>query len=150
MSLWSWVNRPEELNRFKNPLFEANSLVIWPSVAPQSLQLWEGTSSPSRFGGLRTSDLLFFLIGDVSYLPLRQVWSQSFIPILQVGFCHMFSMERVQKHEYQIALAGWSMCIYYFSTMIRKSEVLPPLLYITSPALIGIRRSALFLLPLEK
>ncbi|XP_062979810.1 myotubularin-related protein 9 [Elgaria multicarinata webbii] len=42
MSLWSWVNRPEELNRFKNPLFEANSLVIWPSVAPQSLQLWEG------------------------------------------------------------------------------------------------------------
>ncbi|ETE62103.1 Myotubularin-related protein 9, partial [Ophiophagus hannah] len=42
MSLWSWVNRPEEHNRFKNPLFEANSLVIWPSVAPQSLQLWEG------------------------------------------------------------------------------------------------------------
>ncbi|XP_060610633.1 myotubularin-related protein 9 [Anolis sagrei] len=42
MSLWSWVNRPEELSRFKNPLFEANSLVIWPSVAPQSLQLWEG------------------------------------------------------------------------------------------------------------
>ncbi|NWX18838.1 MTMR9 protein, partial [Aegotheles bennettii] len=42
MSLWSWVNRPEELRKFKNPLFEANSLVIWPSVAPQSLQLWEG------------------------------------------------------------------------------------------------------------
>nr|XP_020634648.1 myotubularin-related protein 9-like [Pogona vitticeps] len=42
MSLWSWVNRPEELSRLKNPLFEANSLVIWPSVAPQSLQLWEG------------------------------------------------------------------------------------------------------------
>uniref|UniRef100_A0A8C0H827 Myotubularin-related protein 9 n=1 Tax=Chelonoidis abingdonii TaxID=106734 RepID=A0A8C0H827_CHEAB len=42
MSLWSWVNQPEELSKFKNPLFEANSLVIWPSVAPQSLQLWEG------------------------------------------------------------------------------------------------------------
>ncbi|XP_065690980.2 myotubularin-related protein 9 [Patagioenas fasciata] len=42
MSLWSWVNRPEELNKFLNPLFEANSLVIWPSVAPQSLLLWEG------------------------------------------------------------------------------------------------------------
>ncbi|POI21607.1 hypothetical protein CIB84_014645, partial [Bambusicola thoracicus] len=41
MSLWSWVNQPEELKNFKNPLFEANSLVIWPSVAPQSLQLWE-------------------------------------------------------------------------------------------------------------
>nr|XP_013808888.1 PREDICTED: myotubularin-related protein 9-like [Apteryx mantelli mantelli] len=42
MSLWSWVNRPQELSKYKNPLFEANSLVIWPSVAPQSLQLWEG------------------------------------------------------------------------------------------------------------
>lgn len=46
MSLWSWVNQPEELNKFKNPLFEANSLVIWPSVAPQSLQLWEGMLGP--------------------------------------------------------------------------------------------------------
>lgn len=42
VSLWSWVNRPEELERFTNPLYEANSLVIWPSVAPQSLLLWEG------------------------------------------------------------------------------------------------------------
>ncbi|CAH2245626.1 myotubularin-related 9 [Pelobates cultripes] len=42
MSLWSWVNQPTELNKFLNPLFEANGLVIWPSVAPQSLQLWEG------------------------------------------------------------------------------------------------------------
>lgn len=45
MSLWSWVNRPSELSKFTNPLFEANNLVIWPSVAPQSLQLWEGNSS---------------------------------------------------------------------------------------------------------
>ncbi|KAK2503884.1 hypothetical protein MC885_020922, partial [Smutsia gigantea] len=42
MSLWSWVNRPSELSKFTNPLFEANNLVIWPSVAPQSLHLWEG------------------------------------------------------------------------------------------------------------
>ncbi|NWX58623.1 MTMR9 protein, partial [Promerops cafer] len=53
MSLWSWVNRPEELSRFQNPLYEANSLVIWPSVAPQSLQLWEGVflrwNKPSKF-----------------------------------------------------------------------------------------------------
>ncbi|XP_067999318.1 myotubularin-related protein 9 isoform X2 [Melanerpes formicivorus] len=53
MSLWSWVNRSEELTKFQNPLFEANSLVIWPSVAPQSLQLWEGVflrwNRPSRF-----------------------------------------------------------------------------------------------------
>ncbi|NXH10381.1 MTMR9 protein, partial [Bucco capensis] len=53
MSLWSWLNRAEELSKFQNPLFEANSLVIWPSVAPQSLQLWEGVflrwNRPSRF-----------------------------------------------------------------------------------------------------
>lgn len=42
VSLWSWVNRPTELERFVNHLFDENSLVIWPSVAPQSLQLWEG------------------------------------------------------------------------------------------------------------
>ncbi|XP_072913265.1 myotubularin-related protein 9 isoform X2 [Hemitrygon akajei] len=42
VSLWSWVNRPKELEKYLNPLYEANSLVIWPSVAPQSLQLWEG------------------------------------------------------------------------------------------------------------
>uniref|UniRef100_A0A4W3JDJ7 Myotubularin-related protein 9 n=1 Tax=Callorhinchus milii TaxID=7868 RepID=A0A4W3JDJ7_CALMI len=42
VSLWSWVNRPNVLEKFLNPLYEANSLVIWPSVAPQSLQLWEG------------------------------------------------------------------------------------------------------------
>ncbi|KAK3542137.1 hypothetical protein QTP86_016465 [Hemibagrus guttatus] len=41
VSLWSWMNRPKELERFLNPLYEANSLVIWPSVAPQSLLLWE-------------------------------------------------------------------------------------------------------------
>ncbi|XP_023655830.1 myotubularin-related protein 9 [Paramormyrops kingsleyae] len=42
VSLWSWVNRPQEMERYLNPLYEANSLVIWPSVAPQSLLLWEG------------------------------------------------------------------------------------------------------------
>ncbi|XP_028652223.1 myotubularin-related protein 9 [Erpetoichthys calabaricus] len=42
VSLWSWVNRPQELHKFLNPLYESNSLVIWPSVAPQSLLLWEG------------------------------------------------------------------------------------------------------------
>lgn len=46
VSLWSWVNRPQELQRLTNPLYEANSLVIWPSVAPQSLLLWEGKPRP--------------------------------------------------------------------------------------------------------
>ncbi|KAM9315667.1 myotubularin-related protein 9 [Gastrophryne carolinensis] len=53
LSLWSWVNQPTELYKFTNPLFEANGLVIWPSVAPQSLQLWEGVflrwNRPSKY-----------------------------------------------------------------------------------------------------
>ena len=44
VSLWSWVNRPQEIDHLSNPLYEPNSLVIWPSVAPQSLLLWEGRS----------------------------------------------------------------------------------------------------------
>ncbi|XP_017685945.1 myotubularin-related protein 9 [Pipra filicauda] len=53
MSLWSWVNRNEELSKFQNPIYEANSLVIWPAVAPQSLQLWAGVflrwNRPSQY-----------------------------------------------------------------------------------------------------
>ncbi|XP_051470345.1 myotubularin-related protein 9 isoform X2 [Apus apus] len=62
MSLWSWVNRSEELSKFQNPLFEANSLVIWPSVAPQSLQLWEGVflrwNRPSKFLGEAQEEMI--------------------------------------------------------------------------------------------
>ncbi|XP_063591147.1 myotubularin-related protein 9-like isoform X1 [Penaeus indicus] len=39
-SLWSFVNRPEVLPKYLNPMYEPNQRVIWPSVAPMSLQLW--------------------------------------------------------------------------------------------------------------
>lgn len=42
VSLWSWVNRPEILQSYLNPMYEPNNSVIWPSVAPQSLELWSG------------------------------------------------------------------------------------------------------------
>ncbi|XP_034610120.1 myotubularin-related protein 9-like isoform X4 [Trachemys scripta elegans] len=41
-SLWSWLNQPSELKKLLNPLYTYNALVIWPSVEPQSLQLWQG------------------------------------------------------------------------------------------------------------
>ncbi|XP_037078968.1 myotubularin-related protein 9-like isoform X2 [Pollicipes pollicipes] len=41
-SLWSYVNRPEVLPLYLNPLYEPNKQVIWPSVAPMSLTLWPG------------------------------------------------------------------------------------------------------------
>lgn len=37
VSLWAYINRPEVLEKFRNPLYEPNSSVLWPSVAPQSL-----------------------------------------------------------------------------------------------------------------
>eukprot|EP00057_Strongylocentrotus_purpuratus_P026400 XP_011680874.1 PREDICTED: myotubularin-related protein 9-like [Strongylocentrotus purpuratus] len=40
VSLWTYVNRPQILQTFFNPLYQPNQQVIWPSVAPQSLALW--------------------------------------------------------------------------------------------------------------
>ena len=37
VSLWSHINRPEIIQSFMNPVYEPNSKVIWPSVAPASL-----------------------------------------------------------------------------------------------------------------
>ncbi|XP_069478580.1 myotubularin-related protein 9-like isoform X2 [Ambystoma mexicanum] len=41
-SLWPFLNQPSEKNQHRNPLYERNPLAIWPSVEPQSLQLWQG------------------------------------------------------------------------------------------------------------
>ncbi|XP_076173039.1 myotubularin-related protein 9 [Ptiloglossa arizonensis] len=40
-SLWSYINQPEVLEKWLNPLYESNPGVIWPSVAPISIQLWK-------------------------------------------------------------------------------------------------------------
>ncbi|XP_003228769.2 myotubularin-related protein 9-like [Anolis carolinensis] len=39
-SLWPWIHSERE--KFLNPLFAPNPLVIWPSVEPQSIFLWQG------------------------------------------------------------------------------------------------------------
>lgn len=40
VSLWSYINCPSILCQYLNPLYDPNGSVIWPSVAPQSLQVW--------------------------------------------------------------------------------------------------------------
>ncbi|XP_043503678.1 myotubularin-related protein 9 isoform X2 [Polistes fuscatus] len=40
-SLWSYMNQPEVLEKWLNPLYDPNPGVIWPSVAPISIQLWK-------------------------------------------------------------------------------------------------------------
>ncbi|KDR15085.1 Myotubularin-related protein 9 [Zootermopsis nevadensis] len=37
VSLWSYLNRPDVLQSFLNPMYDPNNRVIWPSVAPMSL-----------------------------------------------------------------------------------------------------------------
>uniref|UniRef100_A0A8C9MNM8 Myotubularin phosphatase domain-containing protein n=1 Tax=Serinus canaria TaxID=9135 RepID=A0A8C9MNM8_SERCA len=49
-SLWAWLNQPEERHKYLNPLYSHNPLVIWPSVEPQSIQLWELILTWSKMG----------------------------------------------------------------------------------------------------
>jgi hypothetical protein len=37
VSLWSYLNQPDILQSFLNPMYDPNNRVIWPSVAPMSL-----------------------------------------------------------------------------------------------------------------
>lgn len=51
-SLWSYLNRPSVLQTLLNPCYAPNQEVIWPSVAPISLELWSGgwTVGPLGWG----------------------------------------------------------------------------------------------------
>lgn len=37
VSLWSFINLPENIVDYLNPAYDANNNVLWPSVAPQSI-----------------------------------------------------------------------------------------------------------------
>lgn len=37
VSLWSYINLPENIVDYINPAYEANNSILWPSVAPQSI-----------------------------------------------------------------------------------------------------------------
>lgn len=41
-SLWSYLNRPDVMKSLLNPVYQPNQGVIWPSVAPISLEVWTG------------------------------------------------------------------------------------------------------------
>ncbi|XP_041361459.1 myotubularin-related protein 9-like [Gigantopelta aegis] len=60
VSLWSYMNRPEILQQYLNPMYDPNPAVIWPSVAPQSLTLWSG----------------LYLRSQVDIRPEQEAWSE--------------------------------------------------------------------------
>ncbi|XP_050587322.1 myotubularin-related protein 9 isoform X2 [Bombus affinis] len=82
-SLWSYINQPEILEKWLNPLYEPNSGVIWPSVAPISIQLWKelylGHTSVAPWKSLPSC------IKQIkqNYMAVRKVASQLQIQIKQ-------------------------------------------------------------------
>lgn len=45
--LFRFLLRPRVRDYYSNPLYEHTELAIWPSVHPQSLQLWRGKIATS-------------------------------------------------------------------------------------------------------
>ncbi|KAG8451569.1 hypothetical protein GDO86_003679 [Hymenochirus boettgeri] len=41
-SLWGFLNQPRQQQKYLNPSYKETPLAIWPSVSPQSIQLWQG------------------------------------------------------------------------------------------------------------
>ncbi|XP_054658084.1 myotubularin-related protein 9-like isoform X1 [Grus americana] len=64
-SLWAWLNQPGEKKKYLNPLYSHNALVIWPSVEPQSIQLWQGLF----FRWIRSSQYLDEAWAEIQRLP---------------------------------------------------------------------------------
>lgn len=56
-SLWACLNQPGEKKKYLNPLYSLNTLVIWPSVEPQSIQLWQGKLGPVLTKPIFSSEL---------------------------------------------------------------------------------------------
>ncbi|NXD73295.1 MTMR9 protein, partial [Eolophus roseicapillus] len=63
-SLWAWLNQPGEKRKYLNPLYSPNAMVIWPSVEPQSIQLWQGLF----FRWIRSSQHLDEAWGEIQRL----------------------------------------------------------------------------------
>ncbi|XP_009998908.1 PREDICTED: myotubularin-related protein 9-like [Chaetura pelagica] len=71
-SLWAWLNQPGEKKKYLNPLYSPNTLVIWPSVEPQSIQLWQGLF----FRWIRSSQYL-----DEAWAEIQQLVDTNESPV---------------------------------------------------------------------
>ncbi|XP_053942526.1 myotubularin-related protein 9-like isoform X2 [Cuculus canorus] len=72
LSLWGWLNQPAERKKYLNPLYSPNALVIWPSVEPQSIQLWQGLF----FRWIRSSQYL-----DEAWAEIQRLVESSNSPV---------------------------------------------------------------------
>lgn len=60
--LFQTLLKSTDREHYSNPLYEPNELAIWPSVHPQSLQLWRGESSSCMHSNLILCFFFFDLL----------------------------------------------------------------------------------------
>ncbi|PZC87228.1 hypothetical protein B5X24_HaOG201464 [Helicoverpa armigera] len=98
-SLWSWLNQPDELPKFINPLYDPTPNVIWPSVAPMSYVIWEGvyTQTTSLWSWLNQPDELPKFINPL-YDPTPNVIWPSVAPMSYVIWEELYLRWLVQQH----------------------------------------------------
>ena len=68
VSLWSYFLSPEMLSKFYNPVYLRQEGVIWPSIAPQSLCIWEGLFLPSVDPSNETREVVLNKISEIEQL----------------------------------------------------------------------------------
>lgn len=97
-SLWSYLNRPDVLKSLLNPMYEPNQGVIWPSVAPISLELWSGESD---FGPIES----FFVLISIYKSALQSFtwdgWSiKRKSKVCSIKFKHSSQKKRKREARY--------------------------------------------------
>ena len=68
VSLWSYFLSQEMLPKFYNPVYQRQEGAIWPSVAPQSLCVWEGLFLPQNDPSEVTTEVIIDKISEIEQL----------------------------------------------------------------------------------
>ena len=68
VSLWSYFLSPDMLLKFYNPVYNRQETAIWPSIAPQSLSVWEGLFVPQNDPTNVTADVINEKLSEIQLL----------------------------------------------------------------------------------
>ena len=68
VSLWSYILSPGMQPQFYNPVYRRQDGAIWPSVAPQSLSIWEGLFLPGVDSSQNVLDVVCDELSEIKQL----------------------------------------------------------------------------------